>query len=101
VKSIPNLFRKNGIDHVLRKRKGKIALYEQKKGDLSYGYEVHIIRIAKYPTLRIGKRVKKFPLREILASNEDFGQEGFAFQTKESAMNKFQELIKNQALLNY
>jgi len=92
MKTIPNFFRKNGFDYYLDNRDGKIALYKQMKKDVLYGWEVHKIRIAKPHILKIGNLVKEFPLREILASNEDFGNYGWSFHTKDNAMKKFKEL---------
>ena len=92
MKKIPKIFQKNGFNYVLEKRKDKIAIYKQMKEDVLYGWEVHKIRIAKPSVMKIGNKVKEFPLREILAYNEDFGQYGWAFQNKDSAIKKFQEL---------
>jgi hypothetical protein len=94
MKLIPHSFKANGIEHHLLKRSGMIALYGQLNGTGYSSFEIHKIRITKASTMKFGERIVEVPEKETLASNEQFGTYGWAFQTKESAMIKFQELIK-------
>lgn len=78
MKKIPKEFRKNGFDYKLLKRTPTVAMYEQfdGKGRL-IGFGVHIVRVRKPRHTKFKQSdgtYKHFemPLRESLASNEDF-----------------------------
>ena len=103
---LPQTKTKNGYKYVLVTRNDKVALYEQRvekeiNGEvgLIVGYEVFKIVVSKAYSLvqRNGKKkgeVYNYPAAEKFPGNEDFGKIAWAYNTKESALTKFNELSK-------
>lgn len=97
IKKIPEQFNKNGYSYRLVTRAETLALYEQFSDQGTVGYEVHKVRLKTGRTCKykgLGGQVKlvQRPTQEILAGNEDFGRYGWSYQTKENAINKYNEL---------
>ena len=101
---LPKTKSKNGYAYCQIKRNDKVALYEQRvekeiNGEvgLIVGYEVFEIVVSKAYSLvqRNGKKkgeVYNYPAAEKFCGNEDFGKIAWAYNTKESALAKFNEL---------
>ena len=101
---LPQTKSKNGYAYRQIKRNDKAAIYEQSvekdingKIGLIVGYEVFKIVVSKAYSLvqRNGKKkgeVYNYPAAEKFCGNEDFGKIAWAYNTKESALTKFNEL---------
>jgi hypothetical protein len=108
VKLIPETFNHSGYTYNLMKRSDKVALYHvigkdpcDTKKNYTVAYEVHKIRIRSPRTYNIadlqGKtRVIETVLREVLASDSDFGQYAWAFRDLELAENRFNSLPRSR-----
>ncbi len=100
MRKIPKTFQlggKKGFTFNLLKREGSIAIYEQLDGDGIIGYEVHKIRVrkpveCKYTNPDGSIKLVKYPEREVLAGNEDFGKYGWSCETLKEAEAKLKEL---------
>ena len=97
---IPKTFKKNQLVHHLIGREGNIALYGQEFpiGGIT-GYEVNIITIQKETVGKFKQpdgsiQIVKFPEKEKLANNEEFGTSGWSFMSPERALEKFNELVE-------
>lgn len=90
IQKIHKEFKKGGFEYKLLKRKNDVALYEQISKGIIYGYEVHIVRIAK-ACEAFGQ---KYPRREVLAGNEEFGSYGWSYIKKEIALDNFNKIVK-------
>jgi len=94
---------KNGFEYTQVARSDKAAVYEGRNSkfpeDTSLFYEVFRIKHAKGYTL-YGKsgptkgKAYNYPPSERFPSNESFGQWAWTFNSKEKAMEKFDELNK-------
>jgi hypothetical protein len=100
MQKIPKTFNKNGLSHELIKREGNIALYVQSfpEGGIS-GYEVHKIiistpSIAKYEQPDGTFKEIKYPAKEKLASNEEFGRYGWSCLTLAQAETVFKQQVE-------
>jgi len=103
---LPQTKSKNGYAYRQIKRNDKVAVYEQKvekeiNGEVGkiVGYEVFRIVVGKAYSLvqRNGKKkgiVYNYPPAEKFCGNEDFGKIAWAYNTKEAALAKFNELSK-------
>jgi len=101
---LPQHKSKNGYAYRQIKRNDKAAIYEQSvekecNGEvgLIVGYEVFEIIVGKPYSLvqKHGNKkgqVYNYPAAEKFPGNEDFGKWAWAFNTKNSAMVKFNEL---------
>ena len=101
---LPQTKSKNGYAYRQIKRNDKAAIYEQSvekdingKIGLIVGYEVFKIVVSKAYSLvqRNGKKkgmVYNYPPAEKFCGNEDFGKIAWAYNTKEAALVKFNEL---------
>ena len=101
MKKIPNKFRKNRYDYKLIRREGGIVIYKQLDKGVVCGYEVHKVRL-KHSATRELKRsngelhIVKWPEREVLASNEEFGKYGWSYSHLKNTLKKFNELVLKQ-----
>lgn len=101
---LPQTKSKNGYAYRQIKRNDKVAVYEQKvekeiNGNVgeTVGYEVFRIVVGKAYSLvqKHGKKkgeVYNYPPAEKFCGNEDFGKIAWAYNTKEAALAKFNEL---------
>ena len=103
---LPQTKTKNGYKYVLVTRNDKVALYEQRvekeiNGEVGkiVGFEVFLIVVGKPYSLvqKNGSKrgqVYSYPAAEKFPSNEDGGRILWSYNTKESALAKFNELSK-------
>lgn len=98
MEKIVNEFKLNGFLYRLVKRTDKVCLLHQLKdfgkGLEHVGYEVHVIRIIKAHKGVIAGKTIFFKEKERLASNEDFGTWGWAFQKLKYAEEEYNQRIK-------
>jgi len=101
IDNLPLTKSRNGYDYSLVKRTDKVALYEMQNvlvpEDDSLCYEVFKIVIKKPYKLqqKHGKKAGMwyhYPLTEQFPGNESFGTSAWAFNTKTTALKKFDEL---------
>lgn len=102
--SLPLEKSKNGYAYKQVARSEKAAIYEQKvEKDINgifgetVGFEVFLITVGKAYSLvqKCGKekgKIYSYPAAEKFVGNEDFGKIAWAFNSKKSAMEKFNEI---------
>ena len=97
MQKIESYFKKYGIDFNLIQRINDIVLYKQTLNDKIIGYEIHRVRIAKANTFSFpnSDKLTTYPEREVLANKSEFGIHAWSFNVEKSALDYFQELLKN------
>jgi hypothetical protein len=88
MKTIPEVYRKNGYDYKLISRSDNVAIYEQTDNGKFIGYEVCRIKIA-LAGLVFGKWQD---VREILPSSSEWGRNAYTVFTIEKAHIRASEL---------
>ena len=100
LRPIPNVFKRFGYRYTLLQRTDNFVLYEIFGENLKlhkamvYGYEIHKIRIRQPGTAIFKGKIINYPLREILASDEDFGYYGWAFRTLGKAQDYYDHQLE-------
>ena len=101
IDELPQNKTKNGYLYELVKRNHNVAMYSQKNKsnpeDTSTGYEVFKIVLSKPCAIQQKSGAKAgmwyhYPTTEKFPGNEDFGKSAFAFNKKEFAEAKYEEL---------
>ena len=87
MKKLGATYKANQYDYQVLKREGNIVLSES---EYPTHYEVFIVR--KLPAKKVFDR--EYPEREAPPKNEDWGQFGWTFKTRENAEKKFSQLVK-------
>jgi hypothetical protein len=103
-KKLQKTIRFGGFEYHQVKRNKYAIIYEQfdilrNKALKSVGYETHQIRIKKAQSRNIPKgngivETIYYPLREIWASNNEFGEYGWSYDTLGAAERKYKEITK-------
>jgi hypothetical protein len=75
MKTIPQVYGKNGYAYNLLSRQGNVAIYEQRKGSRLFAYEVVKIRVNKASKFK----GVEYPESERLPSDDDRGIYGKTF----------------------
>ncbi len=86
--ALPPKLALNGYSYTQVLRKGLKAIYEQRVGGKTAGFEVFTIKVLPRKEL-FGKTLVE---RERFPRNEDFGYSAWTFKTKETALKKFNEI---------
>jgi hypothetical protein len=97
IKKIPERFKAGGYSYVLVKRDGALAIYEHSGS----GYEVHMIRKRTKSNTHVfpgGGMSVQVKGDEYLASEEEFGQFGWAFTNLENAEKKIENLKRTRPI---
>ncbi len=82
MQTIPESYNQAGHPMKLVRREGNAAMYKAVGTDY---WEVHRVRVSGPDTIK----GKVYPIREILAGNEDFGTFGWACTSQERAGGRF------------
>jgi hypothetical protein len=89
-KPIKEKFTREGYTHTLLKRKGDVAIYEQRKTKNNVAYEV--IVISRHDGYTLGGAY--IEPAETYPSNSEWGVKGFTYRDLTKAEEKFISLVK-------
>ena len=95
MKTIPQIFRKNGFAYSLVTRRGMVAIYEQRGAGGIAAYEVHHVRKVKPGQVR-GKPIEG---GETLASDRLWGKYGWTYSTYGGAVGSDAALAQAETKL--
>ena len=88
--TLPTSFKKNGFDFEQLDRVGNIALFAKSKGKAPSTFEV--VRIGSHNGFTVMGNV--IPPAETYPPSEKWGVDGWSYNDREQAVNKFNALIK-------
>lgn len=88
VESLPMEYNQSGIVMKQIDRSEKAAFYGDEESDT---YEVFLIKIADPITDTSGEEPLQIPAREMLPTDDSFGEDAWSFTDRSSALNKFNE----------
>lgn len=98
VRPLETEFRRDGFDYKQVKRRGDVALFEQRRGDEAKGYELVIIRVKPAATLPNGRSVSE---REAYPSSEEWGVFWWTVVDRVAAFGRFAELVDDLATVEF
>jgi hypothetical protein len=93
MKQLDPTFTFDGYDFNQLARQDKVALFEKRKANGCFGYEVIIVQ--RYPAQTI--RGIRYPAREAMPSSADWGISGWSYKTLDDAKCKFKALCGQTA----
>ena len=88
MREIPQQYTKDGYTHTLLQRDGKVAIYEQRKGDILY-FETVVIRKRTADNDFVGTKAGD----EYIPSSSEWGIYGWTYTSYEQAREKMSKII--------